>query len=71
LKKFSDSYHDAGYGIQNAMKTAKFTDNTLLITGGTGTFGNAMFQRFLSAREVPWQDFLWDSFLIQNNCDIS
>ena len=24
-----------------------FTDNTLLITGGTGSFGNAVLRRFL------------------------
>ena len=37
-----------------AMETAKFTNKILLITGGTGTFGNATLRRFLSTsiREI-------------------
>jgi UDP-glucose 4-epimerase len=36
------------------MSTADFTGKTVLITGGTGTFGNAMVRRFLSTsiREI-------------------
>ena len=36
------------------MKTAPFANKTLLITGGTGTFGNATLRRFLSTsiREI-------------------
>lgn len=36
------------------METTKFADRTVLITGGTGTFGNATLRRFLSTsiREI-------------------
>lgn len=36
------------YQIRREFKMSIFKDKTLLITGGTGSFGNAVLNRFLN-----------------------